>query len=50
MRLPLAVLLLSRAPAELEARVTSIDYVEKMNFDGTPAHHLAARVEYWPAA
>lgn len=45
MRLPLAVLLLSRAPAEFEARVTSIDYVEKMNFDGTPVHHLAARTE-----
>jgi hypothetical protein len=45
MRLPLAVLLLSRAPAEFEARVKSIDYVEKTNIDGAPAHHLAARTD-----
>jgi hypothetical protein len=45
MRLPLAVLLLSRAPAEFEARVKSIDYVEKTSIDGAPAHHLAARTD-----
>ena len=43
MRLPLAVMLMSRLPAELEARVKSIDYVEKTAIFGAPAHHLAAR-------
>jgi hypothetical protein len=43
MRLPLAVLLVSRLPAEIENRVRTIDYVEKTNILGTPAHHLAAR-------
>ena len=42
-RLPLAVMLMSRMPAELEARVKSIDYVEKTGILGAPAHHLAAR-------
>ena len=45
MRLPLAVLLMSRMPAELEARVKSIDYVEKTSILGAPAHHLAARTD-----
>ncbi|MEN9315860.1 MAG: hypothetical protein RIS35_2253 [Pseudomonadota bacterium] len=44
-RLPLAALLLSRLPAELERRVQSVDYVEKTSFHGAPAHHLAARTE-----
>ena len=43
MRLPLAVMLMSRMPAEIEARVKSIDYVEKTAIFGAPAHHLAAR-------
>ena len=43
MRLPLAVMLMSRMPAEFEARVKSIDYVEKTSIFGAPAHHLAAR-------
>jgi len=43
MRLPLAVMLMSRMPAELDARVKSIDYVEKTGIFGAPAHHLAAR-------
>jgi hypothetical protein len=30
-------------PAEFEARVKSIDYVEKTGIFGAPAHHLAAR-------
>jgi hypothetical protein len=43
MRLPLWVMLMSRMPAELEARVKAIDYVEKTSILGAPAHHLAAR-------
>ncbi|MGH8767786.1 MAG: DUF2092 domain-containing protein, partial [Burkholderiales bacterium] len=45
MRLPLAVLLLSRFPEELERRTQSLDYVEKTEFHGAPAHHLAGRTE-----
>jgi hypothetical protein len=45
MRLPLAALLLSRLPAELERRTQALDYVEKNVIDGTPVHHLAARTE-----
>jgi len=45
MRLPLAALLLSRFPAEIERRTQSLDYVERTFMDGTPAHHLAARTE-----
>jgi hypothetical protein len=43
MRLPLAVLLVSQLPAELKARVQSIDYVERTNIHGSTSHHLAAR-------
>ncbi|HTP60647.1 MAG TPA: DUF2092 domain-containing protein [Burkholderiales bacterium] len=43
MRLPLGVMLMSRMPAEFEARVKTIDYVEKTSILGAPAHHLAAR-------
>jgi hypothetical protein len=42
-RLPLALLLSTRLPADLERRVRSVDYVEKTNLLGTPAHHLAVR-------
>jgi len=45
MRLPLAMLLVSQLPAELKARVRSIDYVEKTSLYGAPAHHLAARTD-----
>jgi hypothetical protein len=45
MRLPLAVLLVSQLPAELKDRVRSVDYVEKTNLFGSPAHHLAARTD-----
>ncbi|MEC4748124.1 DUF2092 domain-containing protein [Methylomicrobium sp. Wu6] len=45
MRLPLAALLLSRFPAELDNRTQSLDYVETTVIDGTPAHHLAGRTE-----
>jgi hypothetical protein len=45
MRLPLAALLLSRFPAEVESRTQSLDYVEKTLIDGVPTHHLAGRTE-----
>jgi hypothetical protein len=43
MRLPLAMILMSRLPADFERRVRSVDYVEKTALFGVPAHHLAAR-------
>jgi hypothetical protein len=45
MRLPLAMLLVSQLPAELKARVRSVDFVEKTNIYGTPSYHLAARTD-----
>jgi hypothetical protein len=45
MRLPLAMLLVSRLPAELERRTQSLDYVERTVIHGTPTHHLAGRTE-----
>lgn len=45
MRLPLAVLLVSQLPVELERRTQSFDYVEKTTIHGQAAHHLAARTE-----
>lgn len=45
MRLPLAALLLSRLPTELERRTQTLDYVEKDVIHGTPVHHLAGRTE-----
>jgi hypothetical protein len=45
MQLPLAVLLVSQLPAELKARVRSIDYVERTSIDGSSSHHLAARTD-----
>jgi len=45
MRLPLAVLLVSRLPDELGRRVQSLDYVERTTILGTPSHHLAGRTE-----
>ncbi len=45
MRLPLAMLLVSRLPDELERRTQSVDYVEKTSLYGNPAHHLAVRNE-----
>jgi hypothetical protein len=44
-RVPLAALLLSRLPSELESRVKFVDYVEKTTMHGSPAHHLAARTD-----
>lgn len=43
MRLPLAMLFVSQLPSELERRVQSLDYVEKTNILGAPAHHLAGQ-------
>ena len=45
MKLPFAVLFLTTAQKELEQRTRSLDYVEKTNILGTPAHHLAGRTE-----
>lgn len=55
MRLPLAMLLLSRFPEEIEKHTRDLDYVEWANLDGVPTHHLAGRtdaVDYqvWVAA
>jgi hypothetical protein len=43
MQLPLAALLSTRFPAELEKRVRSIDYVEHTELLPVPAHHIAGR-------
>ena len=45
MRLPLAMLLVSQLPAELDRRVQSLDYVERTNILGVPSHHLAGRTD-----
>jgi hypothetical protein len=45
MRLPLAALLLSRLPTELERRTVSLDYVEKEVIHEMPVHHLAGRTD-----
>lgn len=45
MRLPLAMLLVSRFPDEIERRTVSLDYVERTEIYGKPAHHLAGRTE-----
>ena len=44
-RLPLAMMLLSTFPAELEQRVTAADYVEFDTITTPPSHHVAARTE-----
>jgi hypothetical protein len=43
MRLPLAVLLLDRLPAELQQRVQSVEYVERTATLGAPAHHIVGK-------
>ena len=43
MRFPMAMLLMSRLPVELERRVRQVDYVETSHLFGTPTHHLAVR-------
>jgi hypothetical protein len=45
MRLPLAALLLSRFPEEIQRRTRSLDYVEKTEIEGRPVHHLAGRAD-----
>jgi len=45
MRLPLAMLYVSRLPDELDRRVQSLEYVERTSILGAPAHHLAGRTE-----
>lgn len=45
MRLPLAALLLSRFPTEIESRTQALEYVEKTTIHGVPTHHLAGRTE-----
>lgn len=45
MRLPLAMLLTSRFPEELDRRTQALDYVEDTMIDGKPVHHLAGRTE-----
>ena len=44
-RVPLAALLLSRFPAELERRLKFVDYIEKTTIHGAPAHHVAGRTD-----
>ena len=43
MRLPLAALFISRAPAEMDRRVKSVEYVEKTGIFGALAYHIAGR-------
>jgi hypothetical protein len=45
MRLPLAALLLSRAGADLDRRVRSVEYVEKTGILGAMGHHLVGRTD-----
>ena len=45
MRLPLAAFFLSRAAAELDRRVKSVEYVEKTGILGATAHHLVGRTD-----
>jgi hypothetical protein len=45
MRLPLALMLLDRMPAELQQRVRAVEYVEKTYTLGTPADHIAAKTD-----
>lgn len=43
MRLPLALLLLERLPAELQQRVQSVEFVEKAETLDAPARHIAGK-------
>jgi hypothetical protein len=43
MRLPLAVMLLDRLPAELQQRIQFVKYVERTTTLGAPAYHIAAK-------
>jgi len=43
MRMPLALLLTSDLPSQLDARTGTLEYVEKTKIDGQNVHHLAGR-------
>jgi hypothetical protein len=43
MRLPLAMLMVTQLPAELESRVQALEYVEETKIFGVTCDHLAAR-------
>lgn len=45
MRMPLALVLMTRFPEELQRRVRSIEYVESTEILGQPTHHLAVRTK-----
>ena len=45
MRVPFAPLLLTTLAAEIEQRTKTLDYVEKTDILGAPAHHLAGRAD-----
>lgn len=45
MRMPLALLLTTRLPAELPDRVATIDYVERSEILGQPVDHVAGRTD-----
>lgn len=45
MRLPLAMLLTSEFPADLDRRTQELEYVESTVIDGVLTHHLAGRTE-----
>jgi hypothetical protein len=45
MRLPLAPFLMASLPAEFERRVRAVDYVERTEAFGEPAHHLAGSTD-----
>lgn len=45
LRMPLALLLTTRLPESLPGRLRSIDYVERTEILGRPAHHIAGRAE-----
>jgi len=54
MRMPLALLMTTRLPAELPERVTALDYVESTDIQGAPADHIAGRganvdFQFWVA-
>lgn len=45
MKLPLALLLVSQLPNELEQRTQVLDYVEQTTLNGQPVHHLAGQTD-----
>jgi hypothetical protein len=45
MRMPLALLLTTRLPAELAGRIKTLDYVERTDILGVATHHIAGRTD-----